>query len=345
MKSVYAKPVRYVLLCSIVLIAACRKTPSSTTEIPGNWSIAPDFRGDTRSEAVSFVIDNVAYILTGLSAFNGSYNDMYAFDVDNGSWTKKTSLPAELRHGAVAFTINGKGYIGTGYNEKQTLSLQDFWEYDPVQQNWTRKDDIPAEGRFDAAAFVINGKAYVCGGYDNRKALNDTWEFDPAQPAGQQWAERASFPRKTRGAVAFALSNKGYMVTGSNNAEIQKELYQYDPPPTNKWTVKRPLFNYSNESYDDRYTSIVRQNAVAFVQGDYAFIATGENGAYVTSTWGYRVDTDTWTEFTGFENKPRDGAVAFVVRNRCFVLTGKNGNLYMDNMFEFNPFASKIEGD
>ncbi len=144
---------------------------------------------------------------------------------------------------------------------------------------------------------------HMCGGYNFRKALTIP-EFDPSKRDGDQWKEMASFPRKTRAAVAFALDNKGYLVTGSNNSEVQKELYQYDPPPANKWTIKRPLYNYSNESYDDKYTSIARQNAVAFVQGGYAFIASGENGSFVTSTWGYQADTDTWTEFTGFENKP-----------------------------------------
>jgi N-acetylneuraminic acid mutarotase len=345
MKRVYEKPVRYALLCCIYLVAACGKSSPSSTELTGNWVIAPDFKGDTRGEAVSFVIGETAYVLTGTNGFNGAYNDMYAFDVSNGNWTKKPSLPAEVRAFAVAFTINGKGYVGTGTNNKTSVGLSDFWEYDPVAQTWTRKDDLPGDGRFDAAAFVINGKAYVCGGYDHRKAFNDTWEFDPKQDSGRQWTERASFPRKTRSAVAFTLGDKGYMVTGSNNFEVQKELYQYDPPPANKWTIKRPLYNYSNESYDDKYTTIARQNAVAFVQGDYAFIATGQNSSFVTSTWGYKADTDTWTEFTGFENKPRDGAVAFTVKDRIFVLTGQSGSNYMDNMFEFIPQAKKVEGD
>ncbi len=51
---------------------------------------------------------------------------MYAFDVDNGNWIQKPSLPAELRSGAVAFAINGRGYIGTGYNDKTSLVMQDF---------------------------------------------------------------------------------------------------------------------------------------------------------------------------------------------------------------------------
>lgn len=344
MKRVYVKPVRYALLCSLFIYASCKKDPASSTDLSGNWSTAADFKGDTRSEAAAFVINNTAYVLSGVSTANGgSYNDVYAFDVDNNSWTQLPSLPGHTRNGSVAFSINGKGYIGTGSNTE--LIMRDFWEYDPAAKTWTEKDTMPGAPRYDATVFVLNGKAYVCGGTDGRKTFNDTWEFDPSQPANSQWTERASFPRKTRAAVAFVLDNKGYIVTGSNNDEVQKELYQYEAPPANKWTAKRPLYNYSNEPYDDRYTSIIRENAVAFVQGGYAFIATGKNGSYVTSTWGYKADTDTWTEFTPFENRARTGAVAFVVKDRCFVLTGNNGTLYMDNMFEFNPAAAKVDND
>ena len=45
------------------------------------------------------------------------------------------------------------------------------------------------------------------------------------------------------------------------------------------------------------------------------------------------------------ERMVRDGAAAFTVGNRAFVLTGRSGSLYLDNMFEFNPYAEKVDGD
>jgi hypothetical protein len=154
----------------------------------------------------------------------------------------------------------------------------------------------------------------------------------------------ATAPRKTRGAVAFVLKDKAYVLNGNNNGEVQKDLYEFDPG-LNKWTIKRPLYNYSNESYDDKYTSIVRQNAVAFTLNNYGYITAGVMGAYASSTWQYDADADTWKEKTGFEAKGREGAIAFTINNRAFVLTGNNGTLYMDNMFEFHPDAEKVEGD
>jgi len=345
MRKNYTQPVLLVILCVSCITMSCHKSDPGSDNITGNWSIAPDFKGDSRSEAASFVIDDIAYVLTGTSK-NGTYNDIYAFDVTNGNWTKRTPLPATPRNSAVAFAINGKGYIGTGYQGdfKSDNNLKDFWEYDPVAQTWTEKDSLPGDARYDATVFVINGKAYVCGGYDGNKAFNDCFEFDPTQPKGYQWKEKASFPHKTYAAVAFTLNNMGYIVTGTNNAEVQKELYQYDAGQ-NLWTTKRPLYNYSNDSYDDHYTTITRKNAVAFTLDKYAFIATGSNSGYVTSTWGYDADADTWKEYTGFEAKAREGAVAFTVKNRAFVLTGQTGTLFLDNMFEFNPFAAKVDND
>jgi N-acetylneuraminic acid mutarotase len=342
MKNGCTQSVRYLLLCCIPLIVSCDRPSTESDETIGNWSTAADFKGDSRSEAAVFVIDNTAYVLTGTTE-KILYNDMFAYDANNSNWTKKEALPGIPRNGAVAFSINGKGYVGTGYNRSQDDALKDFWEYDPAAKTWTQKDDLPGDPRHNAVAFVINGKAYVCGGYDG-KGFNDCWQFDPTAPAGSQWKEKASFPHKTQAGVSFVLNDKGYIVTGSNNAEIQKELYQFDPVQ-NLWTTKRSLYNSSNESYDDQYNSIVRQNAVAFVLGKNAYIATGENGAYVTSTWGYDPDTDIWKEYTGFEAKPRDGAAAFTVGNHAFVLTGKSGSLYLDNMFEFNPNIKKVDGD
>lgn len=345
MRNSYTQPVLLFIMCVSCITMACNKNNPGSDDVTGNWSTAPDFKGDSRSEAASFVINDIAYVLTGVSK-NGTYNDMYAFDVTNGNWTKKAPLPTMGRNSAVAFSINGKGYIGTGYHSdtKSDDILKDFWEYDPIADSWTEKDSLLSDARFDAAAFVINGKAYVCGGYDGNKAFNDCFEFDPTQPKGFQWKEKASFAHKTYQGIAFTLNNKGYLVTGTNNSEVQKELYEYDADH-NQWTTKRPLYNYSNEPYDDHYTTITRQNAVAFTFDKYAFIATGSNGSYAASTWAYDADADTWKEYTGFEAKTREGAVAFTVKNRAFVLTGQTGTLYLDNMFEFSPFATKVDND
>ena len=99
MKNAYTLPVLYLMLYSICIVPACRKPSKGSEEIFGNWTTAPDFRGDPRSEAAVFVIENTAYVLSGTSD-KGPYNDMFAFDINSGTWSKKASLPAEPRIGA-----------------------------------------------------------------------------------------------------------------------------------------------------------------------------------------------------------------------------------------------------
>ena len=87
MKNVYTLPVLSLMLYNICIAPACRRPSKDSDVIVGNWSIAPDFRGDPRSEAATFVIGNTAYVLAGTSD-KGPYNDMYAFDIISGTWTK-----------------------------------------------------------------------------------------------------------------------------------------------------------------------------------------------------------------------------------------------------------------
>ena len=60
-------------------------------------------------------------------------------------WTQKASMPGTARNSAVAFTVNGKGYLGTGYDGENYL--KDFWEYDPTSNQWTQQADYPGSGR------------------------------------------------------------------------------------------------------------------------------------------------------------------------------------------------------
>jgi N-acetylneuraminic acid mutarotase len=71
--------------------------------------------------------------------------------------------------------------------------------------------------------------------------------------------------------------------------------------------------------------------------GNYAYLATGENGSLITATWEYHPDDDTWHQKTGFEGSPRTGAVAFTLDSRGFLITGRSGSQSFDNCYEWHP--------
>lgn len=323
---------------SLFIPQSCTKDTDSDDDLTGNWKKSDDFGGNARSEAVSFTIGEYGYVTTGTTATE-RFNDTWEYNVARKYWTQKADLPGVARNSAVAFSIGAKAYVGTGFDGVNKLS--DFWEYDQGTNQWTQKEDLPGTGRYDAVGFSINGKGYIACGYDGNY-LNTMWQYDPVS---DQWIQQASVSGSKRAAAtAFVFANKAYICSGNNNGEIQQDLRLYDPA-TNEWTEKTKIYDYSEDSYDDDYGSIPRQNAVAFTIGDYIYLATGETGSINSVTWRYDPVNDTWLQKTGFEGTGRTGAVAFALNNRGFVITGRSGSLIMDNVYEFLPENEQVDGD
>ena len=103
------------------------------------WTRKADFAGGPRYNAVGFAIGDKGYIGTG-EYNNNLFNDFWEYDPNNtsngfdtnnnplGKWNQKTSFPGAIRKSAVGFTINKKGYIGTGAPDTGPLFI-DFWVY------------------------------------------------------------------------------------------------------------------------------------------------------------------------------------------------------------------------
>jgi hypothetical protein len=139
-------------------------------------------------------------------------------------WTRKTDIPGPARQSAVAFTINGKGYVGLG-SDLYDDGLADLWEWDPAGDSWFQKTGLTGEERSGASAFVLNSKAYICSGFNNGFVLNDMWEFD-AQ--GNSWTSKGSLNSGAAFAVAFSAAGKGYMSCGlAANYVSTSRLFEY----------------------------------------------------------------------------------------------------------------------
>jgi hypothetical protein len=114
----------------------CPTSLTSTERHPrtGNWSdagVIPDLPGPGRGSSISFVIDGMAYVGLGHGIVehmnqNGGANeyidrpldDFYKYDPVDSTWTPIASFPDSGKHGAVAFVLDGEGYVGTGISEQ-----------------------------------------------------------------------------------------------------------------------------------------------------------------------------------------------------------------------------------
>ncbi len=333
----------YVLGGSMIFMSAlisqsCTKETESDDDLIGNWKRATDFDGNGRSEAVIFTVGNFVYLTTGTTD-RDRFRDIWEFSIARQYWSQKADLPGNPRNSAIGFAIGSKGYVGTGYDG--TSRLNDFWEFDPSSNNWTQKANFTGSARYDAVGFSLDSKGYISCGFDGNY-LKDLYEYDPA---ADTWTQKASLGGSKRSAAqVFVLNNKAYVCSGNNNGSSLNDLWMYDAA-TDTWTEKRKITNFSDDSYDDDYTSILRSNGVAFVMGEYAYLTCGENGSFVSTTWQYNHTEDLWTQKTAFEGTARTGAVAFTLSGRGFVLTGRSGSLSFDNMYEFEPTAEQNDKD
>lgn len=137
-----------------------------------------------RIGAVCFTIENKPYVGTGRddAVFK---NDFWEFDPNDasngldannnpiGKWIPKAVFPGTGRYLAVGFSINSKGYIGTGVSE--STFNNDFYEYDPAQDLWTQKENLPIIRGF-AVGFSVNNKGYLGTG-TNGPVLNDFYVY------------------------------------------------------------------------------------------------------------------------------------------------------------------------
>ena len=345
----------------LLMVASCSKSTTNSAETSGNWIKRSDAGFSGRSEAVSFVIGNLVYVGTGYDNMASNYpgtnpkfynygrsNDLFVFDplanTSYGAWTQLNSMfdstnrdTAAVRSSAVAFVCSGLGYITTGFDGQ--YRLQDNWQFTPSTNSWVRKAALPDENltikgsgaRYDAVAFSINDLGYITGGFSNRD-LNDLWQY---QPTADKWVKRTPMAGSGReGAISFVYNNLGYVVTGKNNGTLLNDFWKYDPTK-DSWSPLRNITNTSTDTYDDDYSDIIRSNAVSFVLGDFAYLATGENGGYTSKTWVYDIKNDLWTRKTPFERNLRSGAVGFTVNGRCFVGLGSSSGSYYNNVDEF----------
>ncbi|MDR0713844.1 MAG: hypothetical protein LBF89_06260 [Bacteroidales bacterium] len=370
------KTVKQLILgLAVVAFAAC--SGDSEEELVGNWvgTGTGDFGGVARAYAATFVIgDTAGYVCGGDNGYKTPRRDMWVvkvkkdgYGVSSWSWTNTNDSIPLGRQRAVGFSVNGKGYVGTGWDGDEVV-MNDFWEYDPTKQGtteaWRKIASLPGVARYDATAFVLKGEAYITGGYTkgaDKEYLQDLWKFVPpssGNPDGGWIAVNNPPSKKRSSAVAFVIDGWVYLCTGKNASGNVSEFQRFDGT---KWEPLRPIKSYDEDNdYDDEYgQKLLRTNAVGFsMKGS----GTTEKG-YITAgntntTWEYEppvysgnrlVSGDVWIQRTAFFT--RNGAFALSFPgygsngdNLVLIGTGQSGYYYED-LWVFQPEAENKTND
>ena len=348
----YHKTVRFIkggMVCLILLnLMSCG---SNDDDLVGNWVSRYEIEAGGRTDAVSVSYEDQGYFGTGYNAENTNeyYNDWWQYDPVLNTYTQLEPFEGARRRDAVAFACDkngsGKIYVGTGYDG--TDRLTDFWEYDITNNSWREITSFDGPSRYGAIAFTINNKGYVGTGYgENSTYLKDFYCFDPST---ETWSKSTALGGNKRSeAVVFVINNVAYVCTGYNGGYVY-DFWKYDGnanPDVVVWEQLRDIYDSDDdESYDDDYDNIIRNNAVAFVSGGKGYVTTGGRGTSGTVTWEYDPSTDLWDEKTGFEGIGRMGAVSFSLGDYGYVLTGNSGSHYFSDIWFFQPDAEQDDND
>ena len=92
----------------------------------------------------------------------------------------RANHPGLSTGGSYGFSINGIGYVASGYVGGLSTVTEEVWSFNPANNTWTREADLPGSSRRFLASFSIAEKGYIGLG-TNGINLNDVWEFNPSQ--------------------------------------------------------------------------------------------------------------------------------------------------------------------
>lgn len=304
---------------------------SDDEDDPDEWVRGSDFEGLPRSGAAGFTIGNYSYVTTGYGTNSNRFVDTWRFDPAIQSWEKMADFPGEARNNAVAFVLDGKGYVGLGTNGTKMYS--DFYCYNPSSDSWERVADFAGGARYGSVAFTLKGTAYVGTGRDiDAVDYNDFYTFT-ANSSGGTWTKVSSTPQRRSFAFTFILDDVLYLGGGVGGTQTQSTFYAFDGTT---WTEKEPL-----SGRDDDYTySLNRLSPCAFVLDGTAFISGGVttyNGSATNTTWRYVASSDYWEEHQNFAGSSRHQAISFVHNHMAYVVTGRSGTSPLYDMWKFVP--------
>lgn len=255
------------------------------------WLEMQKFPGTPRISAVAFTIGNKAYAGTGLAGVENLKEgtaDFWEYNSAEKMWSQKSDFPGGVRHGAIGFSVNGKGYVSLGAN--QNTNYNDLWEYDPASNKWNKKTDFPEAGRLDASVFVIAEEAYIVFGQAKElfPTKKSSWKYSSAK---NEWKQFSEFPDAPRiGAIVFSLANKGYALGGTNGAMKRfEDFWEYDAIK-NTWQKK------------DNVPFGACAYGFSFVVKNSAYVCTGKtkSGSQGSEMWKYNPSAEDQLAGTDF---------------------------------------------
>lgn len=319
----------------IVSDGTCTDSSSTIfTIVPaGQWTQKAT-HGVPRNESGTFSIGTNFYMGCGVPNGITYLKDFWKYDELTDTWTQKADVPGSGRAGPIAFSIGGKGYLGTGrvFGTPYTFR-QDFYEYDTLTNAWTAKANFPSV-RGGAVGCSIGGKGYaglgssIAGGPDNKK---DFYEYDPV---ADTWTFKSNMANTRSEAACFVMNGCVFICGGSSLGSTSNDCWMFDPV-SNTWNARMDMpmgventraFTLNNRGY--------------ILGGDYDWLH-GYNGSQF-QVLEYIDSISRWSSVAPFPvNEQRYMLNVATIGNKGYAGMGvANLSTNRTDLWQYDPFAN-----
>ncbi|MBX2981027.1 MAG: DUF11 domain-containing protein [Flavobacteriales bacterium] len=296
------------------------------------WEYSPTTGWTQRANLPATITGGVAFALNGTGyVVRDNGTSLWRYDPASNTWTTQAPMPGGAREGAVAFTYQGKGYVGTGY--QGGVRTRTFQAYDPATNTWADAEPMwDANGRYYASAVSHNGKAYVISGVggQNAQPIADIWEMGPPAPVVPgTWVKRPYLPAAPRDRpVSFTIDGIGYLGGGNTPSGWSTQFFAY-APLARRWNARASMPAAAQTGV----------HAAAAVGGKgYIQLATATN-----NFWSYDPATDTWTQRADMPGGARSRPVAFGLDGKIFVGSGMIASVRQNDLWAYDPQTDSWE--
>ncbi|EAY30963.1 IPT/TIG domain-containing protein [Microscilla marina] len=217
------------------------------------WTQKANYPGGKRSAAVSFVIQNIAFVGLGRDETSTDKNDFWQYKPADNTWAQFTDFGGTSSYpNQVGFSVGGKGYVAktnstdlwevdlgvwTKKNALPTSKIQEtfvvgnvayifstdnkLWKYDATNDSWTSLKDFT--GKFFNKGVVANGKVYFG---DNGTSNYVIWEYNPTNDVWNKKRGLDGLVSKPSYSEFFSINDKVYIRVGDFTG---KTFWEFDP--------------------------------------------------------------------------------------------------------------------
>ncbi len=262
--------------------------------------------------------------------------DFWEYDPAADKWTQKKDIPGSKMGRAypVGFSMNGKGYVGLGYDNGKI-------EIDPAQITITDVtlgpyiDSInlvgaPPNAQIETVFRQVLYRTIDSVYTDSLDYLQDFYEYDPATDT---WTKKANFPGQGRAfASAFTLRDKALVGLGLGDSVMNAmydDFYAYDPA-TDTWTRTTD------------FPASKRFGASSFSLGFLGYVAGGNDGLVRKDFYEYNDFAKTWDRLPNLPDSARSLAISGISGRMGYFGTGSGPLESYDNIFKWIVDTNRV---